>query len=146
MSTNQEGKKRGSRLRGSVLRAKLLEILKGEYWLNSLQVCRILNGAKHKHDLSFCRINPHPYGYTNNFTGYGGNPYSGCVNCNTNRSRVYSALKSLEKKGFIESVLGWFTDAVRTTGGKDRMRIWALKGRLPSLDHFTENETKKRTV
>ena len=122
-------------MRRSVLRVKLLEILKGDFWMNSLQLCRVINGANNKHDLVFCRNNPHEYSYENNFTSYGGNPYINCKTCEVNRSRVYSCLKQLEKEGKIESILGWFTDTVRR--GKDKMRIWYLKGRMPKLERFS---------
>ena len=123
-----------------VLRYKLLEILKGDYWLNSLQLCRILNGAKNKHDIAFCRDSPHAYSYENNFTGYGGNPYVNCKTCKVNRSRVYSCLRQIEKEDKIDSILGWFTDTLRK--GKDKMRIWALKGKITRITNFVKETNR----
>ena len=79
-------------MRGSVLRVKLLEILKGELWINSLQICRVLNGASGKHDLGFCRDSPHAYSYENNYTGYGGNPYINCKTCEVIQTGPKSAI------------------------------------------------------
>lgn len=122
--------------RPSVVRAKILKILEDEMVpLNSLQICRLLNGADHKVDIRFCR-GDEPWGWTdpNGFKERNWGAYTGCGSCNNPRDRVYYFLRQLEEKGYVDSRLEFRSDPIQPLR-KDWMRMWALKGKLPSLDN-----------
>jgi hypothetical protein len=60
------------RLLTELLKPLLLSLLKEQnYPLNTCQVCRLLNGAKHKNDIQFCRSNKERKRGLSNFTRFG---------------------------------------------------------------------------
>ncbi len=138
MQSDGEGKKRGPMLRGSLLRIKLLEVL-GERNYNTCQSCRRVHG-KSAYNIKFCR--DVPYGVWHDDSGFKTRNRMLYVNCHAhspNIDYVYAALKILERKGFVESRVEWRRDPIRPQA-KDRMRIWALRGRLPRLDKWLKHK------
>ena len=142
MSVNEEREKRGPSLRGSLLRIKLLEIL-GGYPMNTAQICRVLHGAKHAYDIKFCR--PEAYAVFRDQAGYkqrGNNClYVGCHSCVPGYGAVYRNLMRLVKTGHLETRKEFRSDPI-VPNTKDLVRMWALKGKLPTLDiHFNGGQT-----
>lgn len=122
-------------LRPTVFRAKLRDFMeKQPFPLNGAQVCRMWHGAKGKHDLEFCRRSPYPtWRDTDGFKARGGGAlYEHCKVCSPGYQRVYYHLCKLEKQGWLESRMEYRTDPI-VPGAKDWMRMWAIKGKLPSL-------------
>ena len=123
-------------MRIEVLRANLIEILRTELPLNGMQVCRLINGAKSRLDIRFChggKIDPWRDG--KNYTKHGNHPYKNCINCDVKSYRVAHTLEQLEREGKIESKKEFRRDPIRPQT-KDRMRIWALKGKMPRLSLY----------
>ena len=121
-----------------LLRFKLLELLtKSDTPLNTCQVCRIINGVA-KNEISFCRGNlGWEWTDPDGFSKRGNHAYINCVDHDPNWKKVYYQLSVLEKKGFLESRLELRTDPINPKK-KDRMRMWAYKGRLPRITNFIE--------
>ena len=120
---------------------KLLNILKEEGTpLNGMQVCRLLNGAQSKYDIKFCRDKASNWRDPNRFKNQG-YPYPNCQHHETKNSQVYYYLKKLEKQGVLESRIEYRSDPI-VPNRKDRMRMWAFKGRLPRLTSFSEFTNK----
>ena len=122
------------RCRSPEIRERLLEALQG-HPLNGMQLCRILNGAKGEFDINFCREKAGSWRDPNRFKSQG-SPYPNCFECSILWSSVYYHLQKLEKAGEVESRVEWRGDPI-VPHAKDRMRMWALKGGLPSLDGWT---------
>ena len=107
-----------------------------QFSLNGMQICRLVNGAKGKHDIKFCTGGKKDkWKGVSNFKSHGNKPYPHCNTCEWNASQVYYHLKTLEKQDVLESRIEFRTDPILITR-KDRMRMWARKGGLPTLDRF----------
>jgi len=126
--------------KSEVLRARLLDVLKGSLPLNTAQICRIINGATSKTDIDFCRPQKWKWHDSDGFKKRGaGNIYEYCSKCKVHYSRVRYHLQSLEKLGWIESRLELRTDPI-LRGKKDKMRMWAIQ--LPSLLNIEKEGSK----
>jgi len=136
-------------LRPQVFSANLLELIRKEFDQtggNGAQICRVKHGAKGKHDIGFCRTNPyHTWRDVNGFKERGGGClYENCKVCSPGYQRVYYFLGKLEEKGYLESRMEYRTDPI-VPGAKDWMRMWYVKGQMPTLDSFTIDKQTKRT-
>lgn len=122
-----------------VLRARLIELLKNQPLpINSCQVCRIYQG-KNKNDIKFCRNNPIQDVTANNWERNNNLFYENCINCSPNHKQIYAALCQLQEKGYLDGRTERRLDPQKAHRGmKDKMRMWAIKGGLPSMDPFIE--------
>ena len=115
---------------------KILRILGENLPLNTSQVCRMYHGATSRYDINFCTSGrKDEWKDKGNFERYGHNLYPNCIGHEPGYNKIYYRLGKLGKLGLAESRVEWRTDPI-VRGRKDRMRMWALKGRLPSLDGF----------
>jgi len=121
---------------GDKVREKIKMILSENLPLNTCQVCRLYNGARHRNDIKFCTSGiKDKWTDETNFKKHGNFPYKNCKEHKLKLPQVWYYLGTLEKKGTVESRIEFRRDPV-DMNRKDRMRMWALKGRLPSLNHF----------
>lgn len=122
-----------------LLRFKIREVLERHSSLNTCQICRIIHGAKGPHDIDFCR--PSKWNVRHDEDGFskrGNNALY--VNCKIHKpgyGAIYQALWYLESRRFVETRIEMRNDPIVPTQ-KDRMRMWALKGKLPILDSYLE--------
>jgi len=122
----------------AVLRQRLLQLLDGSRPLNTSQVCRLINGATHKHDIEFCTSGiKDKFTDETNFAKHGNHTYRNCIVCDINWKKIYYQLSILEKKGFLESRIEWRNDPI-VIGRKDKFRMWGHRGNLPSLIPFLQ--------
>lgn len=122
--------------RGDEVREKLMEILSENLPLNTCQVCRLYNGAKHRNDIKFCTSGTKdPWKGESTFKKHGNLPYKNCRDCERKLPSIWYYLGTLEKQDKAESRLEFRSDPI-VIGRKDKMRMWALKGRLPSMKRF----------
>jgi len=119
--------------RADEIREEILRVLE-RHPLNGMQICRIINGAKGEFDIKFCRSNPGAWRDQNRFKNQG-SPYPNCFDCSVLWSSVYYHLRKLEAGGKVESRVEFRGDPI-VPHAKDRMRMWALSGRLPNLDEW----------
>lgn len=126
-------------------RYKLLDLLKTSATpLNTCQVCRIIHGAKGKHDIGFCR--PEKWDVRHDKDGFTrrnsikGAVYENCKNHTPGYYAVYRGLYVLERKGFLETRIEKRNDPIVPTQ-KDRMRMWAYRGRLPRITNFLDQSS-----
>ena len=121
---------------GDKVRERLLEILSENLPLNTCQVCRLYNGAEHRNDIKFCRDEvKDPWKGKDTYSTHGNLPYKNCKDCERKLPSIWYYLRTLEEQGKAESRLEFRTDPI-VRGRKDKMRMWALKGGLPSLKKF----------
>jgi hypothetical protein len=135
LPSNPKGVKSRKGMRGSLLRVQLMEILRVELPLNGMQVCRILNGGKSRYDIKFCRPFAWKYMDSKSWSAHGNHPYDNCVYCSVKAYRVAHTLEQLEREGKVESKKGWRRDPIKPQR-KDKMKTWALRGRLPKMDKW----------
>jgi len=125
-------------MRDAVLRQRFLSLLEDSEPLNTSQICRLINGAKHKHDIDFCTSGiKDKFTDEKNFAKHGNHTYRNCIACSINWKQIYYQLSILEKKRFLESRVEWRQDPI-VIGRKDKFRMWAHRGKLPSLIPFLE--------
>ena len=125
-------------IRNNVVRAKILEILKEEGTpLNTSQVCRLYHGAESKFHIKFCRPQKWDKRHdTEGFSRRGNNSlYENCHAHSPGYGVIYRALFKLVEKGHLDTRIETRSDPIVPTQ-KDRMRMWAFVGMLPSLDNF----------
>ena len=128
----QDLKKTCRKCRSLKIEIKLEEILRNSLPLNGMQVCRIINGAKGKYDIKFCRNTPGAWRDPNRFKNQK-TPYPNCKHCEIKWVHVYYYLKKLEAKESLDSRIEYRSDPINPNR-KDKMRMWAIKGRLPKLE------------
>lgn len=122
--------------RGDRIREKIKMILSANLPLNTCQVCRLYNGAGHRNDIKFCTSGiKDKWKDTSTFKKHGNLPYRNCKEHGLKLPQVWYYLGTLEKKGVAESRIEFRSDPI-VKGRKDKMRMWALKGKLPNLNHF----------
>ena len=116
--------------------------------INTCQICRIINGAKGKHDIKFCRGNQKDeWKGKGNFKSHGNFPYPNCKNCEWKLAQVWYHLRVLENHkdfGVIESRIEFRADPI-VPNRKDRMRMWAPVGCLPKLTNHPEFIRKRES-
>lgn len=116
------------------LEEKLLKILEKRPY-NTAQVCRQVRD-KSPYDIELCRPKPVKItGFRKQMNFHIQGPYVNCVHCKPYYGKVWRVLNKLEKRDLIESRKEWRNDPIKR-GAKDNVRMWALKGKLPSLDPF----------
>jgi len=125
------------------VRVKILEILEEEGTpLNTAQVCRLFHGAESKFHIQFCR--PKKWDTRHDDDGFsrrGNNAlYENCHAHKPGYGAIYSGLMKLYEKGYVDTRIEVRSDPIVPTQ-KDRMRMWALRGMLPSLLNFIEVES-----
>ena len=136
---------RGPNDRSRIIRLKILEALQGEP-INISQICRIIHGAKGKHDIDFCNLGKRKDAWRDprGFASKGNNAlYLGCHECKPGYGTIYRGVNVLCKKGFIEKRKEYRTDPI-VPGAKDWMVMCALKGKLPRITNFTQEKQTKR--
>ena len=127
-------------MNNQAVRVKILEILEKEGTpLNTSQVCRIYHGAKSKYHIKFCR--PKKWDIRHDKDGFARRGNNGLYqNCHAHKPGygiIYYSLMTLHKKGYVDTRVEIRSDPIIPTQ-KDRMRMWALRGMLPSLLNFDE--------
>ena len=128
----------------NILRVKLLEILKVNHPRNTCQICRMVRGS-HAYHIELCRGKkgrPIKEFRKDSYWTEGG-LYPNCKDCTPNYFAVWRALWVLKRKGFVDTRKEYRSDPIKPNA-KDNVRMWALKGKLPSMDHFVEPKTMMR--
>jgi len=136
------------KLKEHPLRTKLILFFVFDYDLpiNTCQICRLMNGAKHRNDIKFCTGGlKDKWKGESNFKSHGNHPYHNCESCEWKLKQVWYHLGVMEKHPdfqVLESRIEFISDPI-VPNRKDRVRLWAPVGCLPNLDvHLNGGNTE----
>jgi hypothetical protein len=129
----------------NALEHSLLFLLKEQNCpLNNAQVCRLMNGAKNKNDIAFCRPNKVVERGMSNLKRWG-YQYENCKQHNLRPPKIAYHMKKLAKTGLIQTIFLRHRDPQKKGNNWDRMRFYGfdlssiLKEHIP----FYGSEVKK---